>query len=86
MKTGEEQSSGGTALGQGPDFYSRNMLNSIFEFSCRTGVPNLVEDGNFRLSARFLEHHLVTSAPTNQKKFSYLVALTSNSGFLFWTQ
>ena len=86
MKTGEEQSSGGTALGQGPDFYSRNMLNSIFEFSCRTGVLNLVEDGNFRLSARFLEHHLVTSAPTNQKKFSYLVALTSNSGFLFWTQ
>lgn len=62
MKTGEEQSSGGYSPGQGPDFYSRNMLNSIFEFFCRTGVPNLVEDGNFRLSARFLEHHLVTSA------------------------
>ena len=60
--------------------------NSILEFFCRTGAPNLVEDGNFRLSARFLGHHLVTSALTNQKRFSYLAAFTSNLAFLFWTQ
>ena len=39
-----------------------------------------VEDGNFRLSPRFLEHH--TSPPTNQKKVTHSAALTPNVAFL----
>ena len=34
-----EQSSGSTALGQGPVSYSRNMHNNTFEFFGRTGAP-----------------------------------------------
>ena len=34
-----EQTSGGTALGQGPVSYSRNTHNNIFEFFGRTGAP-----------------------------------------------
>lgn len=33
-----------------------------------TRVPTQVENGNFRLSTRFLEHCPVTSSLTNQKK------------------
>ena len=36
--------------------------------SVGTRVPTQVEDGNFRLSTRFLEHCPVTSPLTNQKK------------------
>ena len=39
-----------------------------------------VEDGNFRLSPRFLEHH--TSPPTSQKKVTHTAALTPNVAFL----
>ena len=57
------------------------------------GVPTQVEDGNFRLSTstgtpdwleqegwwlRFLEHHPLTSPPTNQKKVTHPAALTPN--------
>ena len=38
--------------------------------SAETKSPTQVEDGNFRMSARFLEHHPVTSPPTNQKKLT----------------
>ena len=46
----------------------RNMHNNVFEFCYRTGAPTQVEDGNFRLKTRFLEHSSVASLPTNQKK------------------
>ena len=36
--------------------------------SYRTGAPTQVEDGNFRLNTRFLEHSSVASPPANQKK------------------
>ena len=36
--------------------------------SYRTGAPTQVEDGNFRLNIRFLEHSSVASPPTNKKK------------------
>ena len=39
-----------------------------FEFFYRTGAPTQVEDGNFRLNTRFLEHSSVASPPANQKK------------------
>ena len=42
--------------------------NNVFEFFYRTGAPTQVEDGNFRLNTRFLEHSSVASPPTNQKK------------------
>ena len=45
----------------------RNMHNNVFEFY-RTGAPTQVEDGNFRLNTRFLEHSSAASPPTNQKK------------------
>ena len=45
----------------------RNMPNNVFEFY-RTGAPTQVEDGNFRLSRRFLEHSPVASPPTQKKK------------------
>ena len=34
----------------------RNMHNNVFEFFYRAGRPTQVEDGNFRLNTRFLEH------------------------------
>ena len=43
-------------------------IKNVFEFFYRTGAPTLVEDGNFRLNTRFLEHSSVASPPTNQKK------------------
>ena len=46
----------------------RNMHNNVFEFFYRTGAPTQVEDGDFRLNTRFLEHSSVASLPTNQKK------------------
>ena len=41
-----------------------------FSSSAGTKAPTQVEDGDFRLSTRFLEHCPVTSPPTNQKKAS----------------
>ena len=43
------------------------MHNNVFEFY-RTEAPTQVEDGNFRLNKRFLEHNSVASPSTNQKK------------------
>ena len=69
---------------QGPGSYSKNMHNNIFEFFCRTGAPTQVEDGNFRLSTRFLDHCSVASPPTNQNKVTHAAALTPNVAFCFW--
>ena len=44
----------------------RTMHNNVFEFFYKTGAPTQVEDGNFRLNTRFLEHSSVASPPTNQ--------------------
>lgn len=55
-------------IGQGPDSSSRNIFNDIFEFFCSTKTPTEVEDSNFKLSIRFLEHLPGTSPLTNQKK------------------
>ena len=47
----------------------RDIHNHIFEFFCRNkDPPTQVEDGNFRLSKKFLEHSPVTLLPTHQKK------------------
>ena len=66
----------------------RNMHSNVFEFFYRTGAPNQVEDGNFRLNTRFLEHSSAASPPTNQKKKKKQVtnpaALTPNVAFCFW--
>ena len=51
---------------QGPGSYSKKYAYNVFEFY-RTGAPTQVEDGNFRLNTRFLEHSSVASPPTNQK-------------------
>ena len=46
--------------------------------SAGTKTSIQVEDGNFRLNTRFLEHHPVTSSLTNQKKVTHPAALTPN--------
>ena len=43
-------------------------ITMSFEFFYRTGAPTQVEDGNFRLNTRLLEHSSVASPPANQKK------------------
>ena len=63
------------------------MLNNVFEFFYRTGAPTQVEDGDFRLNTRFLEHSSVASPPANQKKEKKVrnpAALTPNVAFCFW--
>ena len=40
---------------------SRKTHNKFFEFFYGTGIPTQVEDDNFRMSTRFLEHHPVAS-------------------------
>ena len=56
---------------QSPGSCSWNMHSKIpFSSSTGTKAPTQVEDGDFRLSLRFLEHCPVTSPPTNQKKAS----------------
>ena len=65
----------------------RNMHNNVFEFFYRTGAPTQVEDGDFRLNTRFLEHSSVASPPANQKrekkKVTNPAALTPNVAFCF---
>ena len=46
----------------------RNMHSNVFEFFYRTGAPTQVEDGNFRLNTRFLEHSSVASPSIKGKK------------------
>ena len=66
----------------------RNMHNNVFEFFYRTGAPTQVEDGDFRLNTRFLEHSSVASPPANQKrekkKVTNPAALTPNIASCFW--
>ena len=82
-ETREEQSRNNSAdLGQGLGSSSRNIHNNIsLNSSAGTKAPTQVEDGNFRLSTRVLEHHPVTSPPTNQKKFTHPAALTPNFAY-----
>ena len=60
----------------------KKMHNNVFEFY-RTGAPTQVEDGNFRLNTRFLEHRSVASPPANQKKVTHPAALTPKVAFCF---
>jgi hypothetical protein len=39
--------------------FSRKTHNNIFEFFYGIGIPTQVEDVNFRMSTRLLEHHPV---------------------------
>ena len=62
-----------------------NMLSKIFiAFLSRcmclliSWLQSQMEDGNFRLSTRFLEHHPVTSPSINQKKVTHPTAITPN--------
>ena len=63
----------------------RTMHNNVFEFFYKTGAPTQVEDGNFRLNTRFLEHSSVASPPTNslKKKKKSPAALTLNVACCF---
>ena len=47
--------------------------------STGTKAPTQVEDGNFRLSIRFLENNPATSSPTNQKKSLHTVENNKDS-------
>ena len=50
-----------------------NKIISL-SYSVGTRIPTQVEDGNFRLSPRSLEHRPLTSPPTNQKKVTHPAA------------
>ena len=56
------------------------------EFFYRTGAATQVEDGNFRLNTRSLEHSAVASPPANQKnkRVTNPAALTPNVASCFW--
>ena len=76
------------SLETGSWFLQKNIHNNVFEFY-RTGAPTQVEDGNFRLNTRFLEHSSVASPPTNQKKKKKkkrhkLCSPTPNVASSFW--
>ena len=47
-------------------------LTIPLSYSAGNKAPTQVEDGDFRLNTRFLDHHPVTSPPTNQKKVTTL--------------
>ena len=66
----QEQSNGDAAFRWCPGSSSRSTHN-IFDFAYRISIHTQVENGNFRPSIRFLEHHSVTSPPTNQKKVTH---------------
>ena len=61
-------------------------ITMSFEFFYRTGAATQMEDGNFRLNTRFLEHSSVASPPANQKKkkITNPAALTPNVASCFW--
>ena len=63
---------------QGPGSFAKDIHNNIFELFRGTKVPNLGEDGIFRLSTRLLEHPPGTSPPTNLKKVTHPASLTQN--------
>ena len=52
------------------------MTDTSLSSSTGTKAPTQVEDGNFRLSTRVLEHCPVTSPPTNQNKVTHPAALS----------
>ena len=66
----------------GPGSSSKDVHNNI-SLSSSTGskIPAQVEDGNLRLSTRFLEHFPVTSPPTNQRKVMHPAALPQNFAY-----
>ena len=64
-----------------PQGINRTIWHISLSSSTGTTVPTQVEDGNFRLSIRFLEHHPITSPPATQKEVTYPIALTPNFAF-----
>ena len=81
-QTKEEQSRKNTAKIEGPSSSSRKIHNNIFKCFCRNNAPHQVEDGNFRLSPGFLEHHPVTSPPTRQKRVTQPPVLIPNFAYI----
>ena len=78
-KKKEQSRINNASMGQDPGFSSRNMLNNIFEFFCRTKALTQEKDDNFRQRTRFPRHRPSSSSTTNQKKATYSSALTPNS-------
>ena len=69
-ETEEKQLNGGTPLRQIPVPTQRNMHNNVSEFFYRSGAPTQVEDGNFKLNTRFLEHSSICFTTNQSKKKS----------------
>ena len=76
----EKSRNNSAATGRDPGSSGSNIHNGTFELFCRTKAPSQVEDGNFRLSPRFLEHcPLITS--NHQKEVIHPTALTSHVAY-----
>ena len=56
------------SLETGSWFLLKEICITVSLSSTVLGAPTQVEDGNFNLNTRFLEHSSVASPPTNQKK------------------
>ena len=53
--------------------------------SVGTKAPTQVEDGDFTLNTRFLEHHPLTSLSTSHKKVTHPEALAPNFAFKYFS-
>ena len=65
-------------MGQGPGYPEEIYIAISLNFSAGTKATTQGENANTRLNTRFLEHRLITSPPTNQKKVSHPAVLTPN--------
>ena len=84
-ETEGKQSNGGTAL-RWVLVPTQIFITMSFEFFYRTGGPTQVEDGNFRLDIRFLEHSSVAWLPANHPSgasYFWGPVMTILLGFLF---
>ena len=74
------------SLETGSWFLLKEICITVSLSSTVLGAPTQVEDGNFNLNTRFLEHSSVASPPTNQKKKKVTdpAALIPNVASCFW--
>ena len=63
-------------MGQGPGYPEEIYITISLNSSAGTKATTQRENANTRLNTRFLEHRLITSPPTNQKKVSHPAVLT----------
>lgn len=69
-----------TFMDQKKDPWDMKEMETI-AINLGTGATTQEENGDFRMSSRFLGHHPITLPPNNQKKVAYPVALPPNFAY-----